>query len=408
MDAWKTTETKRAVNTVNFIRAIVDQVVIPPTPEDKKLIALTLGDPSVFGNFPPPPSATAAVVAAATSNKFDGYGPSHGHKSARAAIATKYSLDDYKLTEDDIIITSGCSDALKMIIHSAVGEGETLLIPAPGFPLYKTLAVNNYADVKEYPLLPDQNWECDLAALEGLVDSTTKAIVVNNPSNPCGSNYSREHLLAIIDFAKRHRILIISDEVYANMVFSGTPFTPMASLARDVPVVVCGGIAKQYCCPGWRLGWICFYDDTENSLNVLKSACIRMSQLIVGCNTIIQGALPAIILETPSDYYSTLNQRLESHANCLFDALSSIDGVEPIRSTGAMYCMVRIQMELFPDFQSDVEWIQALLNEEFVFVLPGSVFGSPGFVRVVICAPVEIIQEGTRRIADFCQRHLRR
>ena len=390
---------------MNFIRTIVDQIKIPKAPEEKKLIPLSIGDPSVFGNFNPPKNATDAIIAAVVEGKSNGYAPAHGHVRARTAVATKYTKPDRKaLTPDDIIISNGCSEALKFIIHSSVGEGSNILCPFPGFTLYCTLATNNFAEIRGYNLFADKRWECDFKHLETLVDSNTKAIIINNPSNPCGANYSVEHLLEIVAFARKHKLLIIADEIYGNMVFNGETFTSFAEVCADVPLVVAGGIAKQYLAPGWRLGWLIFYD-IDGALKELYAACVRMSQLVVGCNALMQRALPNIILETPQEYYSNLNAQLEAHAMCLYNSVSDIPGLKAIKPQGAMYMMIKITMEEFPTFKTDLEFTQALLDEEFVFVLPGLSFNSPGFIRCVFCAPLAVLEDAGNRIRAFCLKH---
>ena len=99
--------------------------------------------------------------------------------------------------------------------------------------------------------------------MEQLIDSNTVAIVVVNPSNPCGSVYSRQHLLDTLAVAERHFLPIIADEIYAGMVFEGQQFHSIASLSKNVPVLSCGGIGKKYLVPGWRVGWILIYDKNE-------------------------------------------------------------------------------------------------------------------------------------------------
>lgn len=99
-----------------------------------------------------------------------------------------------------------------------------------------------------------------------MIDKTTKAILINNPSNPCGSVYSKEHLEEILKVAEKYHLPIICDEVYSNMIFEGHTFYPIGSLSNGVPVLSIGGLAKVYLAPGWRLGWVCLYD----KLNLLK------------------------------------------------------------------------------------------------------------------------------------------
>jgi hypothetical protein len=128
----------------------------------------------------------------------DGYIPSVGTMAARKAIAV-YSGRKGKTeyTEDDICIASGCSGALDLVITALVDEGDNILVPQPGFPLYQVIAESLGGNTKNYALLPHKGWECDLQDMEAQIDENTKAILVNNPSNPTGSNYSEAHLKAI-------------------------------------------------------------------------------------------------------------------------------------------------------------------------------------------------------------------
>ena len=173
--------------------------------------------------------------------------------AAREALAAHYSTSGNLIHSKDIFITSGCSDALNISIGVLANEGQNILIPIPGFSLYETLASSKGIECKFYRLLPDSKWEIDLDHLESLIDGKTAAILLNNPSNPCGSNYSMQHLLDVLKIAEKHRIPIISDEIYANMVFEGEQFFPLASLSKNVPILTCGGLAKRYLVPGWRV-----------------------------------------------------------------------------------------------------------------------------------------------------------
>lgn len=132
----------------------------------------------------------------------NGYLPSTGLLCARQAIASTVSLPDCEVTEDDVIIASGCSGALELAITVLVNEGDNILVPCPGFPLYQVIAESSGASVKHYNLLPEAGWECDLEHMASLVDSHTRAIVLTNPSNPCGSNYSAEHLAEVVAVAR--------------------------------------------------------------------------------------------------------------------------------------------------------------------------------------------------------------
>jgi tyrosine aminotransferase len=164
-----------------------------------------------------------------------------------------------------------------MAIGVLADEGQNILVPMPGFSLYETLASSKGIECKFYKLLPQRKWEADLEHLESLIDQKTACIILNNPSNPCGSVYSEAHLKGFLRIAEKHNLPIIADEIYADMVFTGEKHIPLASIESNVPILSCGGLAKRFLVPGWRIGWICIYDRHARFANVRigLSNCIR-------------------------------------------------------------------------------------------------------------------------------------
>ncbi|CAM6002615.1 unnamed protein product, partial [Sphagnum balticum] len=221
------------------------------------MIALSIGDPTVFSHLGKPKEVTLAMENCLKEKKYDGYTPSYGTEIARSAIARYCSRPDnlvYKF--NDIILTNGCSHAIDLCITVLANPGQNILIPKPGFSIYKTLSGTLGIDVKYYSLLDEQNWEIDLNELESLIDEQTVAIIVCNPSNPCGSVYSKEHLEKVIDIAHHYKLPIIADEVYGDMVFPGNEFYYMSELSKNVPILSCNALSKRFILPGWRFGWI--------------------------------------------------------------------------------------------------------------------------------------------------------
>lgn len=243
--------------------------------------------------------------------------------------------------------------------------------------------------------------------MESLIDEKTKGILVNNPSNPCGSVYSKEHLEEIAKLAEKYCLPIIADEVYANMTFFGKEFIPMASVTDQVPVLSCGGLAKQYLVPGWRIGWILIFDKND-VLKDVRDGITRLTTLILGANTLIQGAIEEIFKKEPKDYIQKVNSQLESHAKYAYEKISKIKGLTIVQPYGAMYSMIGIEKDLFKDgIDDDISFSKALLKEQSVLVLPGSCFNYPNFFRIVLVAPEEKLQLAFDRIQDFCQKNMK-
>jgi len=235
-----------------------------------------------------------------------------------------------------------------------------------------------------------------------------KGIVVNNPSNPCGSVYSKEHLLEITKIAEKHCIPIIADEVYANMTFFGKEYIPIASVNNNVPVLSCGGMAKQFLVPGWRVGWIIVYD-SNGYFKEIRDGILRLTTLILGASTLVQGAIEEIFKKEPLDYMSNLNKQLENHANYAFERISKMKGLKMIKPYGAMYAMIEIEVDKFNDeIHDDLSFSKLLLKEESVLVLPGICFNYPGFFRIVLVAPEEKLKIAFDRFENFCQKNFKK
>ncbi|KAL7011425.1 hypothetical protein ACKWTF_014259 [Chironomus riparius] len=394
-----------ALKTHNPIRAIVDGMKIAPNP-DKRMIALSIGDPTTFGNLQPANEILDAMKQVIDEKNFNGYAPSVGFIEAREAVA-EYSAHQGKIKEisgKDVILCSGCSCSLDLCIAAIANEGQNILIPKPGFSIYKTLAEGFGIECRSYNLIPERGWEIDLDHLEELVDENTAAIIVTNPSNPCGSVFTESHTLDIIEIAERHFLPIIADEIYEHFVFPGNEYHSFASLSKNVPVLSCGGLTKRFLVPGWRLGWIIVHD-RHGALQDIRKGLMNLSARILGPNSLVQGALPAILKNTPQKFYDELVETLQNHANIAYQLLKEVRGLTPIMPKGAMYMMVEIDMINFPDINDELDFVQKLVCEQSVFCLPGKCFGIDNFMRIVLTVPKEMIIEACERINEFCETH---
>ncbi|XP_042741778.1 tyrosine aminotransferase isoform X3 [Lagopus leucura] len=337
---WAVRASEMSKKTFNPVRAIVDSMKVEPNPK-KAMISLSLGDPTVFGNLPTNDEVTRAMKEALDSGHYNGYAPSVGYQSCREAVAAYYNCPEAPLEAQDVILTSGCSQAIELALAVLANPGQNILVPRPGFSLYKTLALSMGIEVKLYNLMPEKSWEIDLKHLESLVDEKTACVIVNNPSNPCGSVFSKSHLQKILAVASRQCVPILADEIYGDMVFADCKYEPIATLSTNVPILSCGGLAKRWLVPGWRMGWILIHDRRDIFGNEIRDGLTRLSQRILGPCTIVQGALERILHRTPPDFYHNTLSILKSNADLCYAALSAIPGLQPVRPAGAMYLMTR-------------------------------------------------------------------
>ena len=324
-DEWKVNASVVAKNTFNPIRDVMETMTLTPNP-DKKMISLSLGDPTVYKNLLPAREVVEAVKESLMAGVKNGYGPSTGFVEARQAVAEYVSTPGAEVTANDVILCSGCSGALDIAISTLADAGQNILVPKPGFPLYVTLSAGQEIETREYNLLPNKDWEADLEQMEELIDQNTAAIVVNSPSNPCGSVFSVPHLKAILAIAEKYKVPIIADEIYEHFVFPGETYVPIASLTTTVPVLSCSGLTKRFLVPGWRLGWIIIYDRNNVFDQEIRRGLMCMSQRIIGSNTFIQGALPTILKNTPKSFFDNAIKVIKDNADLAFTKLRNTPG----------------------------------------------------------------------------------
>ena len=192
---WNITASKNSMQTSNPIRDIVEQLDMKNLPKDKNFLSVAIGDPVALPNFKTHPEITKAVTKANESLKRNKYMHTSGYKRARIALANKYndlclssssSVDSkHKYTFNDVYITVGCVGSINLAFMALMNPGDNILIPRPGFSYYRTVCEAYNFECRFYDLMPDKNWSIDVNHLESLIDDRTKAIFINNPSNPC-------------------------------------------------------------------------------------------------------------------------------------------------------------------------------------------------------------------------------
>lgn len=401
-DGWRVAASDRSLRTINPIRNLVQNIRVNPNPS-KKTIKLSVGDPTVYGNLKISASIVGSLCQELKSGRSNGYSLSMGDAKARTAIAERYSTPSSQLSSDDVFITSGASGALELAIGALVNEGDNILLPSPGFPLFRTLAEGFGIECRFYELNPDQDWQVKLEDLTRVANKRTRAILVNNPSNPCGSVFSRDHMEDIMAVAAALRLPVIADEVYADMVFTGE-FNSFGAVSAEVPTLVVGGISKQFVVPGWRVGWVLVHDRE----NIFEKAGVRrglrqLTTRMICANTPVQMVIP-LMLEDHMGFRAVMKE-LQENADFTAKSLKSVEGLKCVEARGAMYVMVGVDVSRM-GLRDDMEFVERLYEEEAVFVLPGQCFKAPNYVRVVFAAPKDVLADAFSRIAAFCKRKI--
>jgi len=256
---------------IRDLACVADEVV----KQGHKVLPLNVGDPLSF-DFQTPPHIIEAVYKAMRDGK-NGYAPSDGIPEALEAIRGEAARKGIT-TVRDVFVTSGVSETVDLCLSALVNAGEDLLTPSPDYPLYSAVLCKLGIRLNAYDLNEEDAWQPELADIGRKLTPRTRGIVIINPNNPTGSLCTRQMLEQIAELARRHNLIVFSDEIYDKLILDSengkeTPHVAFASVAPDVPCVTFGGMSKNYLVPGWRIGWGIVSGDAA-AVKTTPRACI--------------------------------------------------------------------------------------------------------------------------------------
>ncbi|KAI7741596.1 hypothetical protein M8C21_032138 [Ambrosia artemisiifolia] len=392
------------------IRNILESIMenIDEKRSGKPKIHLGHGDPSVYDCFRTSTSVEDALVESIRSAKFNCYPAGVGIDPARSAIAEYLSKDlPYKIENDDVFLTAGGNHAIEILLTVLGRPGANILFPRPNYPVYEARVRFSPLEVRHFDLLPEKGWEIDLDGVKALADSDTVAIVLINPGNPCGNVLTFEHMKKIAETARELGILIISDEVYAHQVFADKPFIPMGVFGDIAPVLTIGSLSKRWVVPGWRFGWIAITDPTgilhQTGVAGSLKSCLTIS---ADPPTVIQGAIPAVIKNTPESFFLNINKILKEAAEMFFEKIKEVPNVTCThKPEGSMFTMVKLNIPAFEDIVDDTDFCTKLAKEECMVIFPGEAVCLKNWVRVSFAAEPKVLEDAIERMKAFCLRH---
>jgi alanine-synthesizing transaminase len=364
--------------------------------QGKEILPLNIGDPLSF-DFQTPPHLIEAVIRAMRDGK-NGYAPSPGTPAALKAVRREAERKSIRNVQT-VFITVGVSEAVDACLTALVNPGETVLTPMPGYPLYSAVLAKLGIDPTHYPLVESNDWQPDLEHMESQISAGTRAIVLISPNNPTGAVYSRGTLERIADLARRHHLVIISDEIYDKLILDDEPHISIAALAPDVPVLTLGGLSKAYLVPGWRVGWGILSGEAA-TLQAYAEGIHKLLRARLSASTPFQEAVPAA-LDGPQDHLTEVRRKLRSRRDLTVAWCRRGPRLSCVPPRGAFYAFPRVEIE-----EEDEEFAKALLREKQVLVVHGGGFGqAPGsrHFRVVFLADETTLDRAYRNISDFIQ-----
>jgi alanine-synthesizing transaminase len=386
-----------AARTDNIEYAIRDLVVLAQKYEN--VLYLNIGDPNKY-DFRTPQHMIDAVTEGMNKN-YNGYAPAEGILEAREAIVADATKKGIQCTVDDVIITTGVSEAIELVLTALIDSCENFLTPNPGYPLYTALVSKLGAELNPYELSDDTGWQPDLDSIECAINEKTKAIIVINPNNPTGSVTDKDTLKHLFEIAQKHNLVVMADEIYDKLIFD-SEFTNMASIAGDVPTISFNGLSKSYLVPGWRMGWMIFHNPNGMMTEYIQ-AIRKLVRARLCANHPIQYAIKPALLGTQEHLPETI-VKLKQRGRFTEKRINEIPGLHCNPIQGAFYAFPTIDLDKF-DFKTDKDFVLGLLDEEQVLCVHGSGFGRPGGFRIVFLPPMETLEEAYNRLEGFCKRH---
>lgn len=348
------------------------------------------------------------IIDAAITSMNEGhtkYTPSGGLPALKDSIIKKFKNDQgLTYNQKEIIVASGAKHALYLLFQAIVDPGDEVIIPTPywvsypeqvklsdGVPVYVTGEEEN-----EFKITKEQ--------LETAITDKTKAFILNSPSNPTGSLYTREELQALGEVCVKHDVIIVSDEIYEKLTYDGIEHISIAQLSpqfKDQTIII-NGVSKSHSMTGWRIGY------AAGNEAVIKTMTDLASHSTSNPTSMAQyGAVAAY--EVESDFVDEMRVAFEERLNTVYTQLINIPGVTCVKPKGAFYLFPNVKEAVkMNGFSSVDDWVTKLLEEEKVALVPGSGFGSPDNVRLSYATSLELIQEALERVDRFVKNNIQK
>lgn len=361
------------------------------------VIGFGAGEP----DFGTPDHIVQAGIKALEEN-FTKYTPAAGTLDLRKAVCTRLKTDynlDYKTSE--VVIASGAKHIIYLALQAIISEGDEVILPAPFWVSY-------YEQIKMSGAVPvivtateEEKFKLTAEKLEQAITPNTKAIILNNPSNPTGMVYSREELEQFAEVCVKHDLYILSDEIYCNLLYDGLDFTSLPTLSEDVKerTILINGVSKSYSMTGWRIGYAAA---NEKIIKIMSNYASHSTG--APASFAQRGAVEALL--GPQDAVEVMRKAFEERRDHFVDRLNKIPGVSCLKPEGAFYIMMNISQLIGKtlygvEIRNADDFASVFLKEGLVATVPCTGFGAPEFVRWSYATSMENIDEGLNRLEKF-------
>jgi len=369
-----------------------------------EIISLNIGNPGLFG-FRTPETMRLAMIE--NLGQAEPYCHQKGIFPAREAVVMQQqSRGIVGTTADDVFIGNGVSELIDLSLRALLNPGDEVLVPSPDYPLWSAAVVLNGGKAVHYRCRRENAFIPDAGDIEALVTDRTRAIVVINPNNPSGAVYDRKTLEDIVAVAERHDLVVLTDEIYDQMVYDDAEFVPLATLVENAVCLTYSGLSKVYRACGYRVGWCVFSGDLDRATNYKHGmellAALRLCSNVPGqwaVQTALGGFQSIRELVRPGG-------RLYQSRQAIVDRVAASKHLSVQTPMGAMYAFVRLDPR-FEGVLDDQAFALELLEKYHVLVAPGSSFNTvyTDHFRVTTLPDTDALEVGFDRIEACLEQH---
>jgi len=368
--------------------------------EGRRILKLNIGNPAPFG-FEAPDEIVANVVRNLPLS--EGYSDSQGVLSARTAIVQHYQEQGFAdISVEHVWLGNGVSELISFALQALLDDGDEVLIPAPDYPLWTAATSLCGGRAVHYMCDESADWLPDIDDLAAKISPRTKAIVVINPNNPTGAVYPRWVLESIAELARKHGLVVMTDEIYEKILYDGAEHVPFASVAPDLFTLTFNGLSKAYRLAGFRSAWLLVTGPRRAAGSYLEGLSI-LANMRLCPNVPGQHAIQTALGGRQSINDLVLpGGRLREQRDAAMAALKQIPGVTCVQPRGALYVFPRLDPEVYP-IEDDQQFVLDLLRDQHVLVVQGSGFNwpQPDHLRIVTLPRADDLTEAIGRIGAF-------
>ncbi len=364
------------------------------------ILRLNTGNPATFG-FGLPESVRNALEG--HESKGVGYCDFRGMPDAREAICAYHKTKGLVgIHSDDVFIGNGVSEVVSFALMPLLNPGDEVLVPTPSYSLWGNSVYLASGTPVFYTCDESSSWFPDTKDILSKITPRTKAIVLINPNNPTGALYPESLLMEIAEIARKHHLLIFSDEIYDRLVMDGKVHTSIAALAPDLPVVTMNGLSKSHCLCGYRCGWM-IISGPRHLTEAYRQGIVQLTSMRLCSNTLAQLVIPAALedMETPSSMVAPGGRPYEQR-EATVEELSKIHGISFVKNAGAFYLFPKLDVAKF-HITDDKKFARDLLLATHILLVPGSGFDwpAPDHFRLVMLPEPDVMREAMRAMGNF-------